>query len=91
LLGGDDWTVITRFSRPSPERFVRDVTTFVREDDGRWRRGNERQVSTLVDTSLVPGWLAGVARRGRRPGAGAPAFGVETLPPGLVAVVGTRS
>jgi SAM-dependent methyltransferase len=86
-LVGDDWTVITRFSRPSPERLVRDVTTFVREDDGRWRRGDERQVSTLVDTSLVPGWLAEVGVRAEV----RPAFGDETLPPGLVAVVGARS
>jgi SAM-dependent methyltransferase len=86
-LVGDDWTVITRFSRPSPERFVRDVTTFVREDDGRWRRGDERQVSTLVDTSLVPGWLAEVGVRAEV----RPAFGDETLPSGLVAVVGARN
>jgi hypothetical protein len=26
---GDDWAIVTRFSRPSPDRFVRQMATFV--------------------------------------------------------------
>lgn len=80
------WAIVTRFSVPSSERFVRDITTFVREDDGRWRRADERHASTLVDTALVPGWLAEVGVRAEVRSA----FGAEALPPGLVAVVGGR-
>ena len=83
---GDDWASVTRFSLPAPDRFVRDITTFVREDDGRWRRADERHVSTLVDTSLVPGWLEAVGVRA----VVRDAFGDEALPAGLVAVVGVR-
>ncbi|HEX2026861.1 MAG TPA: hypothetical protein VHF25_02550 [Nitriliruptorales bacterium] len=29
---GDDWAIITEFSAPSPSRYVRLITTFVRVD-----------------------------------------------------------
>jgi SAM-dependent methyltransferase len=38
----DDWALVTEFSVPSPDRFVRQMATFVRNDDGSWRRDDER-------------------------------------------------
>lgn len=83
---GDDWAIITRYRVPSPDRFVREMTTFVRTDDDLWRRDDERHENVLVDTARVPGLLAdhGVDARV------ASAFGDEALPEGLVAVVGRR-
>jgi SAM-dependent methyltransferase len=83
---GDDWAIVSRFSLPEPNRFVRDMTTFVRLEDGTWRRDDERHENVLVDTSRVPALLAahGVeARIGR-------AFGTEELPDGLVTIIGRR-
>ena len=81
----DDWFLVTQSSVPSPDRYVRDMTAFVRKADGSWRRDDEVHHNVLLDTSVVPGWLAehGVDAEIRR------AFGDETLPAGLVAVVGT--
>jgi len=81
-----DWAIVTAFSVPASNRFVREITTFVRAGDGTWRRDDERHDNVLVDTSLVPGLLAahGVDARVL------PSFGAETLPAGLVAVVGRR-
>lgn len=82
----DDWAIVTRFSVPRPERFVRDITTFVRDDDGRWRRHDERHDNVLLDVAGVPALLAeeGVEAEVR------PGFGTEELGPGLLAVVGTK-
>ena len=83
----EGWAIITRFSLPSSDRFVRHITTFVAQDDGTWRRRDERHDNVLVETARVPAVLAAH-------GVDAvvlPAFGAETLPPGLVAVVGRRS
>ncbi len=82
----DDWTITTRFSMPSPDRYVRDMTTFIREDDGRWRRSDERHDNVLIDTRRIPRLLAG---RGIEATV-RPAFGAEVLPDGLVAIVGHR-
>jgi hypothetical protein len=82
----DDWVLATRFSMPSPDRYVREMTIFVREQAGSWSRDDERHDNVLIDTSRVPALLAdhGVeARIGR-------SFGTEELPPGLVAVIGRR-
>jgi hypothetical protein len=80
----DDWVLATEYSIPSRNRFVREMTTFVRGADGSWRRDDERHVNVLVDTSLVPALLGdrGVDAEVRA------AFGDERLPDGLVAVVG---
>jgi SAM-dependent methyltransferase len=51
---GDDWAIITRFSQPTPDRFDRDITTFVRDSDGRYRRDDEHHRNVLFDTSTVP-------------------------------------
>lgn len=83
---GDDWAIITRFGVPAPDRFVREMTTFVRNPDGSWRRDDERHDNVLIDTSLVPAILArhGVESEVRA------SFGGERLPPGLKAIVGRR-
>jgi SAM-dependent methyltransferase len=82
----DEWAIITRFSVPTPSRFVREMTTFVRADDGTWRRDDERHDNVLVDTSRVPGLLAehGFDATVRA------AFGDEEAPAGLVAITGNK-
>jgi SAM-dependent methyltransferase len=54
---GDDWAIVTRFSQPSPELFDRDLTTFVRQPDGAYRRDDEFHRNVLVDTATVPALL----------------------------------
>ena len=82
----DEWALLTRFSVPSPDKFVREITTFVRAENGSWNRDDERHDNILVDTSRVPGLLAkhGLEAELRD------AFGTEKLPPGLKVVVGSR-
>jgi SAM-dependent methyltransferase len=83
---GDDWAIITRFSVPTPDRFVREMTTFVRAEDDSWRRADERHDNVLVDTARLPDLLAAeglVARIGT-------AFGTETLPAGLRTLIASR-
>lgn len=83
----DEWAIITRFSVPAPNRFVRDITTFVARDDGTWRRDDERHDNVLVDTSRVPDLLAEHGVQARV----AASFGAERLPPGLVAILGSKA
>ena len=82
----DDWAIVTRFSSPRPDRFVRDITTFLPEVGGRWRRSDERHDTVLLATASVPGWLDGtdVDTEIRS------AFGAEELPRGLVVLVGKK-
>jgi SAM-dependent methyltransferase len=84
---GDDWAIITRYENPSPDRHIRDITTFVRNDDGTWRRDHERHDNVLLDIATVPPLLAseGVEAEARR------SFGEWELPVGLYAVVGTKT
>ncbi len=56
---GDDWAIVTRFSRPTPERFDREMTTFVRQPDGSYRRDDEVHRNVLIDTATVPALLRG--------------------------------
>jgi SAM-dependent methyltransferase len=84
---GDDWAIITRFSTPSPNKFVREMTTFVPNKDGSWRRDDERHDNVLIDTSLVPALLA---RHGVEATVGS-SFGSELLPAGLRTIIGRRS
>jgi len=83
---GDDWAIITYYEDSAPDRFVRDMTTFVRNDDGTWRRGHERHDNVLLDIAAVPPVLAdeGVEVEARR------SFGSHELPVGLYAIVGTK-
>jgi len=82
----DDWALITRFSLPRPDLYVRELTTFVRAGAGSWRRDDERHDNVLVDVARLPGLLAGLGVDVR---VGA-SFGDEELPPGLVTLVGRR-
>ena len=84
---GPDWAVITEFSRPAPDRFVRDITTFVPDGAGTWRRGGERHENVLVEVALIPPLLAG---HGVQATVGS-AFGDAELPPGMRAVIGVRN
>lgn len=84
---GSDWALVTEFSVPTPDRFVRQMAVFRRNEDGSWRREDERHENVLVDASKIPVLLAerGVeARLGR-------SFGDEDLPVGLHTVIGTRT
>lgn len=82
----EDWGVVTEFSVPTASRFIRQITVFVRDEYGAWRRDDERHDNVLVDTRRVPEVLAehGVeARVGL-------SFGQESLPAGLRTVIGRR-
>jgi SAM-dependent methyltransferase len=82
----DDWVLVTEFSVPGPSRFVRQMTAFVRNADGSWRRDDETHDNVLIDTAGVPSRLGehGVDASIRS------SFGSGELPVGLVAVVGHR-
>ena len=84
---GHDWAVITEFSAPAPDRYIRDITTFVPDGAGAWRRSRERHENVLVDTSRIPALLA---RHGVQATVGS-AFGAAELPPGMRAVTGVRN
>ena len=81
---GEDWALVTRFSVPSPDRYVREMATFTQTVDGTYRRDDERHDNVMVDVATVPGILAshGVKATVRD------AFGAERLPVGLKAIVG---
>jgi SAM-dependent methyltransferase len=82
---GEDWVLITRTSVPDRGTFRREMTTFVRAGQ-MWRRDDEMHDNVLVDTSEIPALLTdnGIDAEIRE------SFGGETLPTGLVAVVGYR-
>jgi SAM-dependent methyltransferase len=83
---GDDWAVVVKLSRPHERLYVRDMTTFIRNEDGTWRRDDERHENVLVQTSRIPAFLAKHGLDVRV----AESFGGEELPPGLVAIIGNR-
>jgi SAM-dependent methyltransferase len=82
----DDWALITQFSLPARDQFVREMTIFTRNDDGTWRRDEERHDNVLLDVATIPPLLAehGVDAEVRD------AFGTERLPPGLKVIVGRK-
>ncbi|HET6914778.1 MAG TPA: methyltransferase domain-containing protein [Acidimicrobiales bacterium] len=82
----EDWAIITEYSMPSPARFVRQMAVFVRNEDGSWRRDDERHDNVLIDTSRLPDLLAGHSLDATVEYS----FGEETLPVGLRAVIGRR-
>ena len=82
----DDWAIVTRFSLPSPDRFIRRMAIFTRIEDGSWRRDDEQHDNVLVDTDRLPALLAS---RGIEATVGT-AFGTERLPTGLRVVTGSR-
>ena len=83
---GEDWALVTEFSVPAPDRFVRRMATFVREADGSWRRDDERHENVMIETAGVPELLAGVGIEASV----LESFGDEELPAGLRAIVGRR-
>ena len=83
----DDWALITETQVPQPSRYVRVMTTFVKQDDGSWRRSDERHDNVLIDTAKVPALLA----RHGVDAVVAGSFGEEELPAGLVAVIGHKA
>jgi SAM-dependent methyltransferase len=86
VWSGEDWMLVTRTSVPHRHIFRREMTTFVRTGD-LWRRDDEMHDNVLVDTDKIPALLAQV---GVTADVNAN-FGDETLPIGLVAVIGHRS
>ena len=83
---GDDWAIAVEFSIPAPDRFVRDIATFLRNDDGTWRRSDERHENVLLDTADLPDLLRS---HGVEAAVGT-CFGTETLPAGLRTLIGRR-
>ena len=83
----DDWVLVTEYSLPEPGRFVRDITVFTRGSDDCWHRDDERHENVLADTAAIPALLAA---HGVRATVGA-SFGGESLPTGLVTIVGSRT
>ena len=83
---GDDWAIITKFSMPAPDLFVRDITTFVPNPDGSWRRGSEHHENVLVDTARIPALLR---PHGVEAQVGS-SFGTETNPDGLRVITGHK-
>ena len=82
----DTWAIVTETSVPAPDRYVRQMAIFTRNEDGTWRRDDERHDNVMVDTSSIPALLAahGVdARVGT-------SFGTEELPSGLHTIIGTK-
>ena len=83
----EDWAVISATALPVPDRFIRQITVFMRNDDGSWRRDDERHDNVLIDTARVPGLLAGEGVEVNVTSA----FGTERLPTGLAVLVGRRA
>jgi SAM-dependent methyltransferase len=83
----DDWAIVTRYDVPAPDRFVRDITTFVRTPDGAWRRDDERHENVLVNSSDLLAVLAAEGVDARV----VTGIGDAELPDGLVAVIGGRA
>jgi SAM-dependent methyltransferase len=83
---GEDWAIVTETAVPTPDRYIRQMATFIRNDDGSWRRDDERHDNVMVDTARVPRLLGehGIEATVE------PSFGSETLPIGLRAVIGHR-
>jgi SAM-dependent methyltransferase len=82
----DDWALVTAFSRPTPDRFIRQMAIFTRGDDGSWRRDDERHDNVLIDTSRVPALLR---EHGVQAGLST-SIGDHELPEGLYALLGAR-
>ncbi len=84
---GDDWALVIERISDAPDHFARVQTTFVREDDGRYRRDLERHDNVLIDVhAVVPPLLEaeGLEVEIRR------SFGTETNMEGLLVVVAHR-
>ena len=67
----DDWALVTQFSVPAPDRFVRQMAIFTRNEDGTWRRDDERHDNVLAGCRHDPAAAPRTAsrRRSARPSA----------------------
>ena len=83
---GPDWAIITEFSVPAPDRFISDITTFLPNPDGSWRRDQEHHENVLIDTAQIPALLRA---HGVQASVGT-SFGAETNPAGLRVVTGHK-
>jgi hypothetical protein len=81
----DEWAIVTRYSRPEPHRFDRCITVFRRVGSS-WRRSDERHRNVTFDADDALRVLRehGIDAQCRA------AFGDESLPDGLVVLVGIR-
>jgi len=81
----EDWAIVTRFARPAPRRFDRMITVF-RRVDGQWRRSDEqhRTLSFEADDALRALHGNGIVADVQA------GFGNETLPEGMIVLVGLR-
>ena len=88
LLGrmGENWAIVLEISVPAPDRLVRTMATFLPNEDGSWRRDDEVHDNVLIDAAQLPALLAGA---GISADLGV-SFGAETLPAGLMTVIGRR-
>jgi SAM-dependent methyltransferase len=82
----DDWVIVTRFSRPEPNRFDRAITVFRREGST-WHRSDEYHRNATFDVDEVLRVLRdnGLDARLRA------SFGTEELPGGLVVLAAARA
>src|SRR5262249_62243697 len=81
---GEDRATASAPSLPAPARVTRQITVFMRNDDGSWRRDDELHDNVLIDTARVPGLLAGEDVEVTVTSA----FGAEQLPAGLAVLIG---
>lgn len=84
---GDDWALVIERVSDGPDHFARVLTSFVREDDGRYRREQERHDNVLIDVhAVVPPLLQaeGLEVEIRT------SFGTETTMEGLLVVAARR-
>jgi hypothetical protein len=82
----DDWALVTETSLPTPDRFVRQMAIFSRNEDGSWRRDDERHDNVLVDAGRIPALLAEHGVHAELGGS----FGEEEPIAGLTTIVGYR-
>jgi SAM-dependent methyltransferase len=87
VWSGEGWLLVTRTSVPDDRTYRRDMTTFVRTAGGLWQRDDELHDNVLLATGEIPGWLAAAGVEAEVHAS----FGDESLPPGLVAVVGRKA
>src|SRR5262249_10870344 len=83
----DGWAIITRFSLPVLNSFLRLLTTFVLHDHGYGGRDHETHHNVVIDTARVPALLAAEGVQVTV----SSAFGTEQLPTGLRVLIGQRA
>ena len=84
---GESWAMFMERVSDSPTHFARSMTTFIREDDGRYRREHERHDNVLID---VPGVVPPLLEAEGLDVQIGPSFGHEVNMEGLMVVVATR-